>query len=80
MASFCASGHGSLPLPRLPALEAAEVPVAVGAGIVVGGQVRLVDHGAQDVAVAEARVVGPAVADQVDMALLVDDSVAERAG
>src|SRR5690606_15711182 len=56
------------------ALEAVEVPVAVGVGLVVGGQVPLGDHGAEHVVVAQARVVGAAVADQVHAAVLGDDA------
>ena len=62
------------------ALEAVEVAVAVGVRLVVGGQRRLGDDRAQDVVVAEAGVVGAAVADEVDRAVLGDDAVAQRAG
>src|SRR5690606_18995304 len=62
------------------ALEAVEVPVAVGVGLVVGGQVPLGDDGAEHVVVAEAGVVGAAVADEVHAAVLGDDAVAEGAG
>src|SRR5690606_10153000 len=62
------------------AFEAVEVPVAVGVGLVVGGQVPLGDVGAEDVVVAEARVVGATVADEVDVALLADHAVAEGSG
>src|SRR5690606_3660275 len=62
------------------ALEAVKVPVAVGVRLVVGGQTALGDDGAQDVVVAEAGVVGAAVADEVDAAVLGDDAVAEGAG
>jgi NhaP-type Na+/H+ or K+/H+ antiporter len=73
-------GPGVLAVAEVLALEAVEVPVAVGVGLVVVRQRLLGDHRAQDVVVAEARVVGAAVADQVEVAVLGDDAVAERAG
>src|SRR5690606_8374091 len=73
-------GPRVLAVAEVLALEAVEVPVAVGVGLVVGGQVPLGDDRAEHVVVAEAGVVGAAVADQVHAAVLGDDAVAEGAG
>src|SRR5690606_36579958 len=62
------------------ALEAVEVPVAIHRRLVVGGQRAFGDDRAEDVVVAQAGVVGAAVADEVDAAVLGDHTVAERAG
>src|SRR5690606_33564466 len=62
------------------ALEAVEVPVAVGVRLVVDGQRAFGDDRPEHVVVAQARVVGAAVADQVHAAVLGDDAVAQRPG
>jgi hypothetical protein len=64
--------------PCVDALEAVEVPVAVGVCFVVARQARLLgDDREQDVCVPHASVVGPAVADQVDRPGPVDDAMAK---
>jgi hypothetical protein len=73
-------GPGILAVAEVLALEAVEVPVAVGVRLVVRRQTLLRDHRAQDLVVAEAGLVGAAVADQMDRAVLGDHAVAQRAG
>ena len=64
-------GPGVLAVAEVLALEAVEVAVAVGVRLVVRRAAPLlVDHRAQDVVVAETGVVGAAVADEVDLAVL----------
>ncbi|CAK7283661.1 hypothetical protein SGPA1_21636 [Streptomyces misionensis JCM 4497] len=71
-------GPRVLAVAEVDALEAVEVPVAVDVGLVVPRQLRLVDDRPQHVAVTEPGVVGAAVADEVDVTVLVDHAVAER--
>ncbi len=68
-----------LAVTEVDALEAVERPVAVRVGLVVYGQRGLVDDGLLDIVVAHPGVVGTAVADEVDGAVLGDDAVTQRA-
>ncbi len=74
-------GPGILAVAEVDAFEAVEAGVAVGVVLVGRRQRRrLGHHGAQHVVVAQSGVVGAAVADQVDGAVLGDHAVAEGAG
>jgi hypothetical protein len=65
---------------HVDALEAVEMAVSVGVGLVVGRHLLLVDDGLENVIVAAAGVVGAAVPDQMYGAVLGDHAVTQRAG
>src|SRR5690606_17609214 len=70
---------GVLAVAEVLALEAVDAAVAVRVGLVVDRHLLLGDARGQDVVVTQTSVGRATVADHVDLALLADDTVAQRA-